>query len=116
MRCQLSTEDVAVCSGCRARGTTCLSQEYPEEQDPSGGTNVGERLGRVELLLEKIVLKMSQYEEEEQSTQIHTPESMTGNDLFTPFTAGVTGLFDSNEIVSIFFTSENNFILTLLDW
>jgi len=100
VRCQLSTEDVVVCSGCRARGTTCLSQEFPEEHDPSAGANVGERLGRVELLLEKIVSKMSRYEEEDQCAQIQTPESIGSNDVFTPFTASVTGLFDNNEIVS----------------
>ena len=102
IRCQLSTEDVAICSGCRARGTTCLSQEFPEEHDPSSGANVGERLGRVEVLLEKIVAKMSRYEEDEQSTQIQTPESMGSIDIMTPFTATITGLFD-NDIVSPFY-------------
>ena len=114
VRCQLSTEDVAICSGCRARGTTCVSQAFPEEHDTSRGTNVGERLGRVELLLEQLVSKMSRYEEEERATQIQTPESMGSNDIFTPFTASVTGLFDNNEIVGLI-PCLYSFMLILVD-
>jgi hypothetical protein len=70
------------------RGTTCLSQEYPEERDPSSGTNVGERLGRIEQVLEKLVAKIEQYEEEENQTRkILTPES-SGNDVLTPYSGG----------------------------
>lgn len=84
VKCQLSTEDVPVCSGCLTRGTTCLSQEYPEERDPSSGTNVGERLGRIEQVLEKLVAKIEQYEEDENSAQkILTPNS--NNDVLTPY-------------------------------
>ncbi|TAQ90897.1 hypothetical protein B7494_g799 [Chlorociboria aeruginascens] len=88
IKCQLSTENVPVCAGCLARGATCLSQEYPEERDSSGGSNVGERLGRVELLLEKLVSKMNQYEEEENAQKIRTPESMDT----TYSTAGISDL------------------------
>ena len=104
IRCQLSTEDVAVCSGCRSRGSTCLSQEYPEEHDSSGGTNVGERLGRVELLLEKLVAKISSFEEEENSHKIATPESMGSNDVLEPYARNiaVTNLRDSVPILSLF--------------
>ncbi|KAH8599298.1 hypothetical protein B0O99DRAFT_504454, partial [Bisporella sp. PMI_857] len=90
IRCQLSTEDVPVCSGCRSRGTQCLSQEYPEQHDTSGVPNIGERLGRVELLLEKLVSKITQFEEEEKAAQIATPESIGSNDVLTPFTANAT--------------------------
>lgn len=77
-----------------------MSQEFPEEHD--SGTNVGERLGRVELLLEKLVAKMPEYEEEEKATQIETPESMGSNDVYTPFTASaMTNLFDPG-VVSTF--------------
>jgi hypothetical protein len=90
------------------RGTTCLSQEYPEEHDPPGSNNVGERLGRVELLLEKLVSKITQYEEEENAAKIATPESMGSNDVLTPYIshgasnpndAPILSLFD-NEVVS----------------
>lgn len=85
MKCQLSSEDVPVCSGCLTRGTTCLSQEYPEERDPSSGTQVGERLGRIEQVLEKLVAKIEQYEEEDNPAQkILTPDSLSNNDVPTP--------------------------------
>jgi hypothetical protein len=99
VRCQLSSEDVPVCSGCLARGTTCLSQEYPEERDPSNGTQVGERLGRVELLLETLVAKISAYEEEEKSQKILTPESV-GNDVLSPFST--TAVAETSPYLSLF--------------
>lgn len=81
IKCQLSSEDVPVCSGCLARGTHCLSQEYPEDREPSNnGSHVGERLGRVEQLLETLVAKISAFEEEE---KILTPESLS-TDLLSP--------------------------------
>ena len=102
VRCQLSSEDVPVCSGCLARGTTCLSQEYPEEHDPSSTPNVGERLGRVEQLLEKLVAKITAYEEEENAQKIQTPESM-GNDVLTPYSSNAnSNMKDSVPILSLF--------------
>ncbi|KUJ18077.1 uncharacterized protein LY89DRAFT_583698 [Mollisia scopiformis] len=110
VKCQLSTEDVPVCSGCLTRGTTCLSQEYPEERDPSSGTNVGERLGRIEQVLEKLVAKIEQYEEEENTAQkMLTPDSLSNNDVPTPYsgtansntqtdTAPFMHLFDSSMV------------------
>lgn len=90
IKCQLSSEDVPVCSGCLTRGTPCLSQEfeYPEDQDTSKGTQVGERLGRVEQLLENLVAKISSFEDEQKSQQVMTPDSI-GNDVLTPFTVNV---------------------------
>jgi hypothetical protein len=42
-----------VCDGCRRRGSTCLSQEFPE--DPaSHRKQLGDRIGRVEELMEKL--------------------------------------------------------------
>lgn len=89
IRCQLSSEDVAVCSGCVTRGTTCLSQEYPEERDTPSGNQVGERLGRVERLLETLVSKIEAFEEEENVHKIMTPESV-GNDVLTPYTTNAS--------------------------
>jgi len=105
VRCQLSSEDVPVCSGCLARGTTCLSQEYPEERDSSGGNQIGERLGRVEHLLETLVSKISAYEEEEQAQKILTPES-SNNDILTPFppnaSSNMNSLADNAPFLSLF--------------
>jgi hypothetical protein len=80
---------VPVCSGCIARGTTCLSQEYPEERDTSTGNQVGERLGRVERLLETLVSKIESFEDEENVHKIMTPESV-GNDVLTPYTTNAS--------------------------
>ena len=106
VRCQLSAEDVPVCSGCLARGTACLSQEYPEERsDTSSGVQIGERLGRVEKLLETLVEKISAYEEEENAQKILTPESL-GNDVLTPFPANVASN-DIQESASLFSVFDN---------
>ncbi|RDW81980.1 hypothetical protein BP6252_03092 [Coleophoma cylindrospora] len=99
IKCQLSTENVPVCSGCLQRGTNCVSQEYPEEYDQPSGAQLGERLGRVEMLLEKLLEKVNQYESEKGA--LPTPES-TANDVLTPYSgSGPTG-FDSAPIMSLF--------------
>jgi hypothetical protein len=95
---------VAVCSGCLARGTTCLSQEYPEERDASSGGQVGERLGRVERLLETLVAKVESYEEDENVQKIMTPESV-GNDVLTPYTTNASvnpNVADNSPFISLF--------------
>jgi hypothetical protein len=101
VRCQLSSENVSVCSGCLARGTTCLSQEYPEEYYSSSSPNVGERLGRVEQLLEKLVEKITAFEEVENAHKIQTPESM--GDVLTPYSSNATSnIQDAIPILSLF--------------
>ncbi len=94
-----------MCSGCLTRGTPCLSQEfeYPEDQDTSKGTQVGERLGRVEQLLEKLVAKISAYEDEQKSQQAMTPDSI-GNDVLTPFAVNVeaTSHQDGTQFLPLF--------------
>ncbi|KAF4626677.1 hypothetical protein G7Y89_g11477 [Cudoniella acicularis] len=103
IRCQLSSEDVPVCSGCLARGTTCLSQEYPEEREPSSNTQIGERLGRVERLLEKLIDKISAYEEDERAQKdMLTPESL-GGDVLTPYASNTgSGTQDTTPFMSLF--------------
>ena len=93
-----------MCSGCIARGTTCLSQEYPEERDTSSGGQVGERLGRVERLLETLVAKIDSFEEEENVNKIMTPESV-GNDVLTPYTTNASAnpnVSDNAPLLSLF--------------
>ncbi|KAL2071562.1 hypothetical protein VTL71DRAFT_12797 [Oculimacula yallundae] len=101
VRCQLSSEDVPVCAGCLSRGTTCLSQEYPEERDlSSNGNQVGERLGRMEALLETLVAKIAAYEEEDEAQKMMTPESM-GNDVLTPFTSSGSDPSSNTPVIAI---------------
>lgn len=72
---------------------------------------MGERLGRMEHMLETLLAKVNEMEDDEnnQKTML-TPDSM-GNDVLTPFSAGATTasaaqdspfltLFD-NEVVSL---------------
>ncbi|CAG8953300.1 hypothetical protein HYFRA_00003507 [Hymenoscyphus fraxineus] len=103
IRCELSSEDVPVCAGCLARGTTCLSQEYPEEREPSSNHQVGERLGRVEHLLESLLAKISAFEDDQQAQkQMLTPDSMPSSDILAP----------SNPLSSL---QQNTPLMTLFD-
>lgn len=63
---------------------------------------MGERLGRVERLLETLVAKVTQYEEEDKVQQdILTPESMGTEDL-TPYTAASSGVSQETPFMSLF--------------
>ncbi|KAJ8062282.1 hypothetical protein OCU04_008829 [Sclerotinia nivalis] len=108
VKCQLSSENVSVCSGCLSRGTTCISQEYPEEHDSSGGPQIGERLGRIELILDRLMAKMDHYEEQENATKIHTPESMGTGDVLTPFPNTTSTGYDSATTVPILSLFDNS--------
>lgn len=59
IRCTFDQDADAVCDGCQRRGTTCLSQEFPEDQ-PHGGGRAREmdRIVRVEALVEQLVKKV----------------------------------------------------------
>ncbi|CAD6447311.1 5fe09b89-7443-4cbe-881c-131efb4b48bf [Sclerotinia trifoliorum] len=107
VKCQLSSENVSVCSGCLSRGTTCISQEYPEEHDSSGGPQIGERLGRIELTLDKLMAKLDQYDEQENATKIHTPESMGTGDVLTPFPHPTSTGYNSATIAPILSLFDN---------
>lgn len=107
VKCQLSSENVSVCSGCLSRGTTCISQEYPEEHDSSGGPQLGERLGRIEHVLDKLMSKMEQYEEQDNATKIHTPESMGTGDVLATFANTVSNGYDSATTVPILSLFDN---------
>ena len=54
-------EDHSICAGCLDKGTTCLSQEYINDPPPqdAGSSALGHRLGKVEMLLEKLMEKFS---------------------------------------------------------
>lgn len=62
VRCNFNTEADTICIGCRRRGTHCLSQEYPEEasrQADGRGQQIGDRIVRVEALVEQLVKQAS---------------------------------------------------------
>lgn len=80
-----------------------MSQEYQEEHDTSSGNQIGERLGRVEMLLETLVSKISVFDEEEKAKKgLHTPESMGPNDVLTPYTSENATSNENAPILSLF--------------
>ncbi|KAI5927033.1 hypothetical protein F4810DRAFT_427324 [Camillea tinctor] len=48
-------DDATICEGCEARGTSCVSQEFTDEQPPMPDRRLAQRLERVENLLQKLV-------------------------------------------------------------
>jgi hypothetical protein len=57
IRCNFDSEAAAVCNGCQNRGTKCVSQEFPEEASAPADRSrqMGERIVRVEALVEQLV-------------------------------------------------------------
>jgi hypothetical protein len=54
------------------------------------------------MLLEKLVSKIDEYDEEEKAQKsLHTPESMSGNDVLTPY-ASNTSSNENAPILSLF--------------
>lgn len=71
---------------CSARGAICVSQEFPEEDAPLPAAQTShpqlvERMGRVEGLLEQLLGKIQQYEEEKHAYDAEVIE--THNDSST---------------------------------
>ncbi|KAH8424258.1 Zn(II)2Cys6 transcription factor [Aspergillus melleus] len=55
-RCSFASARDAMCVGCQGRGTTCVSQEFPEKVAPSSrGRQMGNRIERVEALIDRLV-------------------------------------------------------------
>lgn len=57
-RCHFDSQSDAVCAGCKARGTSCTSQEYDDEDTPARvphDRRVAQRLSRLEALMETLV-------------------------------------------------------------
>ncbi|KAK3369995.1 hypothetical protein B0H63DRAFT_305345 [Podospora didyma] len=61
IRCTFASDADSICIGCRRRGTQCVSQEFPEEEStpPDRGRLMGDRIVRVEALIEKLVQQVS---------------------------------------------------------
>ncbi|KAI1475283.1 hypothetical protein F4774DRAFT_299386 [Daldinia eschscholtzii] len=73
-RCQYASATAAVCKGCEIRGTTCVSQEFPDVRPPASDRGLSQRLSNVEVLLEKLV--------EQTASHSYTPGQM--GEPFTP--------------------------------
>ncbi|KAI0856411.1 hypothetical protein F4860DRAFT_402547 [Xylaria cubensis] len=58
IRCIYPSEDASVCVNCESRGSSCVSQEFADEQASTPDRRVTQRLGRVEEMLEKLVEKI----------------------------------------------------------
>jgi hypothetical protein len=58
VRCVFRSEGDAICGPCSRRGSNCVSQEFAEDEPQQGGTQLLDRLGRVEILLEHLVTEV----------------------------------------------------------
>ncbi len=93
VRCQYASETHTACVGCRRRGTTCISQEFPEtmiaeEEDlgpePSAAVSrrfgqMGDRIVRVEALIEQLTKQV-----ENQRGAAEAPEQRQSQGILTP--------------------------------
>ncbi|KAJ2892672.1 hypothetical protein MKZ38_009487 [Zalerion maritima] len=77
VRCSFSDSSAeksldTVCDGCKKRGTACISQEFPDEPSSAPATSIpsstgagarelGDRLGQMEVLIDKLVRKMDSH-------------------------------------------------------
>ncbi|KAK0727822.1 hypothetical protein B0T26DRAFT_639666 [Lasiosphaeria miniovina] len=61
IRCTFASPTDPVCIGCHRRGAHCVSQEFPEEASSltDRGRHMGDRIVRVEALIEKLVKQVS---------------------------------------------------------
>ncbi|KAJ9489819.1 hypothetical protein VN97_g3435 [Penicillium thymicola] len=60
VRCNFASDSDQSCKECFARGLPCRSQELPEPENPreSDRTYLNERMARVEMLLEKLLIRV----------------------------------------------------------
>ncbi|KAE9362869.1 hypothetical protein N431DRAFT_391419 [Stipitochalara longipes BDJ] len=100
IKCIYESEDHSTCVGCLDRGTNCLSQEYVDEQPPreTGSSALDQRMGRVEMLLEKMMEKVMQ----------------SSDDTHSPPSGPVDGVANSSTPASMY-DSRPQFVSSLLD-
>ncbi|KAJ0339196.1 hypothetical protein COL922a_004728 [Colletotrichum nupharicola] len=87
IRCEFASDEEQTCAGCKTRGTTCVSQEFIDDE-PSGPPERGlaQRLGRLEELMVKLADKIGP---ELASEKVITPATShtsprTSESLYTP--------------------------------
>ncbi|KAK0720100.1 hypothetical protein B0H67DRAFT_176248 [Lasiosphaeris hirsuta] len=106
IRCTFHSELDAVCIGCRRRGTKCVSQEFPEEaSEPADkGRQMGDRIVRVEALVEQLVKKVAT------NSKTAEPTSTDGNINPNP---GIPtpGSTDSDRVLTLYESSPEGLTL-----
>jgi hypothetical protein len=86
IRCNFASASDAVCIGCQRRGTHCLSQEYPEEDSRPAerGQQIGDRIVRVEALVEQLVRKVGSAPASSDSLSTSPINTLTPSSRGTP--------------------------------
>ena len=93
VKCQYASETHTACVGCRRRGTTCISQEFPETAiiededlgpEPSAAVSrrfgqMGDRIVRVEALIEQLAKQVGN-----QRSAADAPERRQSQGILTP--------------------------------
>lgn len=116
IRCQYDSESESVCIGCRTRGSRCRSQEFVEDEpsDAANSGELGERVGRLENMLEALIHKVDAiYDRLGSGSQPpNKPPPSLGIDVITPCatpshpeTAPLLSLFDNAIVCTLCPTS-----------
>jgi hypothetical protein len=61
IRCAFASPAATVCNGCQRRGTTCISQEFPDQPDPPHTESLremGSRVSRIESLVQRLTARL----------------------------------------------------------
>jgi len=106
VRCQLSTEKhLAACGGCLQRGIICVSQETDPgksgQKENSSSLQIGERLGRVETLLEKLVGKECESEGRNSGAGQLLMAAESGTECMATF-RDETAIYETGPVISLF--------------
>ncbi|KAI8282216.1 Transcription factor [Colletotrichum sp. SAR11_57] len=87
IRCEFASDEEQTCAGCKTRGTTCVSQEFIDDE-PSGPPERGlaQRLGRLEELMVKLADKIGPELSSEKAIMPATSHTSprTSESLYTP--------------------------------
>lgn len=92
-----------MCAGCLDRGTKCVSQEFVDDQAPLSGTQLGQRMGRVEMLLERLMQKVDSDGIGIERDHGLVPEARDslGIDVLTP-SSSTSNQYENAPILSLF--------------
>ncbi|CCF40480.1 C6 zinc finger protein [Colletotrichum higginsianum] len=100
IRCEFASNEEQTCNGCKSRGTTCVSQEFTDDE-PSGPPERGlaQRLGRLEELMVKLADKIgpeASIVSGSSSNSNNSNSNSNSNSINTP-TSSVDGSLRSSE-------------------
>ncbi|KAJ4184450.1 hypothetical protein NW767_013208 [Fusarium falciforme] len=99
IKCQFNSDEDAICVGCLQRETTCISQEYVQEPAaPTQDKRLAQRLGRLEMLMEKLV--DNSVPEPSPARRVHIPSPSDSDEpsTFRRFTQQAADVFDSSVV------------------